>query len=286
VTQQKQVVGSGKLDFGHVHQLIRLLTEVREIPAERPERKQHLVAGVARILDAAVGGAVLGPDSMPEERGALSGASARASGGATLLPLAVADPAGSVFDAMLREMMRITPDQPGTAITATWSELVVGLQRRYGAPYAEQCRLPAGLKDAVLSSVRLRARSCVHGLALYRESAHRPFSEEERNLVHVFHIEYEGLLHASPCDGDDDAPMRAPLSPRQRQTLALVLDGLCDKEIAERLGISRYTVNQYTKVIYRYYAVTSRAQLLARVLVWSRSTRSLIIGTDILSAAL
>jgi DNA-binding NarL/FixJ family response regulator len=84
--------------------------------------------------------------------------------------------------------------------------------------------------------------------------------------VCVFHGECRDLLPASPHDGADDAPVRARLSPRQRQTLALVLHGLCDKEIAERLGISRYTVNQYTKVIYRQYTVTSRAQLLARML--------------------
>ena len=45
-----------------------------------------------------------------------------------------------------------------------------------------------------------------------------------------------------------------------------LLEGLPDKEIAERLGISRYTVNQYTKAIYASFGVHSRAALLARQL--------------------
>ena len=34
------------------------------------------------------------------------------------------------------------------------------------------------------------------------------------------------------------------LSPREQQTLALLVTGLTDKEIASRLGISPHTVNQ------------------------------------------
>ena len=56
------------------------------------------------------------------------------------------------------------------------------------------------------------------------------------------------------------------LSRREGETLSLLLEGLSDKEIAARLTISRYTVNQYTKAIYARFGVHSRASLLARVL--------------------
>src|SRR5262249_685069 len=99
----------------------------------------------------------------------------------------------------------------------------------------------------------------------YRAPEAPAFTAEERTLVHVFHAACEAVLSASLCDPVDDDHVHAGLSRRERQTLALVLDGLADKEIAERLGISRHTVNQYTKAIYRHYAVTSRVQLLARL---------------------
>ena len=53
----------------------------------------------------------------------------------------------------------------------------------------------------------------------------------------------------------------ASLSPRERDTVALLLEGLADKEIATRLGISAHTVNQYTKSIYTRLGVHSRAGL-------------------------
>nr|WP_253816396.1 helix-turn-helix transcriptional regulator [Myxococcus xanthus] len=55
------------------------------------------------------------------------------------------------------------------------------------------------------------------------------------------------------------------LAPRERQTLELLLQGLGDKQIAARLGISRFTVNQYTKTLYRRFGVQSRAALIAQV---------------------
>lgn len=174
---------------------------------------------------------------------------------------------------MIRALMRRTPDDRGAAITATWDELVVEVT----CETADR----AGSAHALFSSVRLRASCHVHGLGLYRDPPDRPFSNEDRNLLQVFHAACESLLHVPPRDGEDDDALRARLSPRQRQTLQLMLSGLCDKEIAGRLGISRYTVNQYTKNIYRHYAVTSRAQLLARLLVQPQSTCSLIIGNGI-----
>jgi DNA-binding CsgD family transcriptional regulator len=56
------------------------------------------------------------------------------------------------------------------------------------------------------------------------------------------------------------------LRPRERDTLALLLEGKCDKEIAERLAISPLTVNQYNKSIFRHFEVRSRSSLLAKLL--------------------
>jgi DNA-binding CsgD family transcriptional regulator len=255
---QEQVVGDGKLELGNVRQLIQLLIEARETPAGHPARREFLIAGVARIVGAAAGVAVLDTDaSTPGSRG--HHAEIVLVGGDHAVLERVLHP-------LIRAMMRIPPGEPGAAVTATWDELVTD-GRWHGSDRVAPCLRPACFADALFSSVRLRPPSHVHVMGLYRARAAPVFSAEERNLVHVFHAGCAGLLRA-PRDGGGDAPVRAlpRLSPRQRQALELVLGGLCDKEIAERLGISRYTVNQYTKAIYRHYAVTSRAQLLARVL--------------------
>jgi len=285
VTRQQHIGSSGKLHVGQVLQLIRLLREAKEIPGGHPERERHLVSGVAQILGAAVAGVSLDPGSVHGGHGQRSAILAFKWDSPTLLAPEQLGQAAHSLQPLVLAMMRLTPCEPGATITATWGELAT--ERRWcSAVKTVHYLRPPGFGDAMFSAVRLRIPSHVHGLALYRGPESRPFSEEERNLLHVFHAECEGLLRSSPtqADGgaDDDDAVCPPLSLRQRQTLALALSGLSDKEIAERLGISRYTVNQYTKVIYRHYGVTSRIQLLARLLV-PPHTHSLIIGTDIAS---
>jgi DNA-binding CsgD family transcriptional regulator len=46
--------------------------------------------------------------------------------------------------------------------------------------------------------------------------------------------------------------------------LRCLLEGDGDKQIAARLGLTRHTMNQYVKTIFRHFGVQSRAELLAR----------------------
>jgi DNA-binding CsgD family transcriptional regulator/GAF domain-containing protein len=59
------------------------------------------------------------------------------------------------------------------------------------------------------------------------------------------------------------------LTPREREVAALVVDGLADREIAERLHLSRHTVSQYVKRIYRKLGADSRV-VLTRLLLGGR----------------
>jgi DNA-binding NarL/FixJ family response regulator len=58
---------------------------------------------------------------------------------------------------------------------------------------------------------------------------------------------------------EDKPPGMSRLSERERQVLALVADGLADKEIADKLGISHHTVGDHLKVIFRKLGRHSRA---------------------------
>jgi len=64
------------------------------------------------------------------------------------------------------------------------------------------------------------------------------------------------------------------LTPREREVARFVVDGLSDRDIAERLSLSRYTVSQYVKRIYRKLDVGSRVALTRLLLNLHDSSRN------------
>ena len=57
-----------------------------------------------------------------------------------------------------------------------------------------------------------------------------------------------------------------PLTPREREVLALLADGLSNKQIASRLGTGVYTVNDHVSAIYSKLGVRGRAAVTRYVL--------------------
>lgn len=69
---------------------------------------------------------------------------------------------------------------------------------------------------------------------------------------------------ASPKEADADIETETvTLSTREAQILGLVADGLANREIAEQLHLSRYTVECHIKHIYRKLAVSSRVRAIS-----------------------
>ena len=60
-----------------------------------------------------------------------------------------------------------------------------------------------------------------------------------------------------------DIPPESALSTREVQILKLVADGMTNREIAESLFLSRYTVECHIKNIYRKLAVPSRTKAVS-----------------------
>lgn len=105
----------------------------------------------------------------------------------------------------------------------------------------------------------------VNVIGLFRELGDPPFSLRERQIAHLFHHELGPLVGKqlatpgiNPLDG---------LSPRLRQTLACLLEGDGEKQVAARLGLSRPTVHQYVSALYSRFGVHTRSELLS---LWIR----------------
>lgn len=98
------------------------------------------------------------------------------------------------------------------------------------------------------------------GTGFHRLLGKPDFNEREQAIVHLIfkHVEW---FHRRYVDPSHNKVLL--LSPRERQTLLLLLGGDTKREIAEKLGISEHTVGDYTKNIYKHFGVNSRGALQA-----------------------
>ena len=61
---------------------------------------------------------------------------------------------------------------------------------------------------------------------------------------------------------------RVPLAPRERELVALVREGLRNREIAERLGVTEGTVKVYMHAVFEKTGVANRIELALRAAEW------------------
>lgn len=97
-----------------------------------------------------------------------------------------------------------------------------------------------------------------------RERAHgrSDFTARDRLIVREAHAALSPLIGGPLARFAEPSPL--DLAPRARQVLGCSLEGDGDEQIAARLKLSRFTVNQYTRLIFRHFGVSSRPELLAR----------------------
>ncbi|MBX9625568.1 MAG: helix-turn-helix transcriptional regulator [Gemmataceae bacterium] len=102
----------------------------------------------------------------------------------------------------------------------------------------------------------------VSGAILTRAAGEPDFTAREVAIVQEAFAVLGPLVGGPLARFSEPSPSALPL--RCRQVLKCLLDGDGDKQIAARLGLSPYTVNEYTKRVYRHFGVEGRAELLAR----------------------
>jgi DNA-binding NarL/FixJ family response regulator len=76
-------------------------------------------------------------------------------------------------------------------------------------------------------------------------------------------IEVDGILIAPDASARDDT-IPEPLTPREIQVLELLAEGLANKAIAERLGISDQTVKFHVASIYGKLGAANRTDAVRR----------------------
>jgi DNA-binding CsgD family transcriptional regulator len=84
-----------------------------------------------------------------------------------------------------------------------------------------------------------------------------------RGLAYANRLASEGGRRSG--ESLQEALQRAPLTPRERDVVALLVAGSSTREIASRTGLTVATVNTYLKRIFSKLGVHSRVELVARM---------------------
>jgi DNA-binding CsgD family transcriptional regulator len=98
-------------------------------------------------------------------------------------------------------------------------------------------------------------------ISINHVAGERKFDGRQRAFLRLFLREIHELA-GSALTMDEAGPF-AGLTPRAREILNALLEGDAEKQIAARLGVSRHTVHDYVKALYRRFGVASRGEMLA-----------------------
>jgi DNA-binding CsgD family transcriptional regulator len=116
--------------------------------------------------------------------------------------------------------------------------------------------------------LQLRGGPYQHTMTVRRCLGERPFSARDVRLIGYLHQELAPQIGSRLAAADE--PSASALSPRLQQALEGLLEGLSEKQIAERLGISPATLHEYVTKLYRRFGVRGRHELMARWIAYGR----------------
>ncbi len=253
--------GSNHLRLSDLHAIHRLVDDCRELGDDPARWRRHLLAELARLLGAGVaveyspkwepfrvnGVVDVGWEDSGLDRRGFEGANAEFERhGFGYNPMI-----GAYF-AAVRRGVRPALTRADVLPDAVW----------YRSAYYRKYHGASGADAMLYDMAGLAGKRFSSGLVLVRPAGESDFNARARAFVHEAHAAVVPLIGGPLAGIDELSP--GDLPPRVRAVLRCLLEGDSDKQIAARLGISRYTVNEYVKAIFVHFGVATRAELLAR----------------------
>lgn len=256
---------SGQLRMRDVRDAYRLIGDCRDLRADPVLWHSRMLEGLSRLVGAAV--ATGGEGRWRRPAGSpvpVSGFSVGLDARGIERLMAYTSQNGPAEDPVFQALRHI----PGVVVVRTRAQVLTDAEWQRSRMYNEYLR-PVRLDGQLTSVCEVSANGAVSVVRLLRGCGEPDFSEREQRLLRFFHAELGRLIGNTLASVFD--PFLQNLSRRQRETLACLLEGVSEKEVAARLGISSLTTHQYVKSIYRRFSVNSRAELLAHFLRRHRS---------------
>jgi DNA-binding CsgD family transcriptional regulator len=151
----------------------------------------------------------------------------------------------------------------GQLVTRSRRQLVSDIEW-YRSIVFNEYRRPGKIDHQLTSVYQTSDDGAISVITVLRALGERDFSPRERRLLNFFHAELGPLIGGALVSATEPSPVK--LSPRLRQTLAYLLEGDSEKQVADHLGLSHDTTHEYVTALYRHFGVKSRAQLMAHAI--------------------
>ena len=255
------------LTLDDISAVIRLVRETCERWDDPAGWREHLLHGACHLLDGNVG--MMVADAASRD--------ARFVRPRTVAQVGVAPPMRALADSAMGMLRRRTFDElsrdvlPGLAtlyghmlrqgwVTAARAELS-DEESYHAAPYYRDFRRHLDCDDYVVSIRIVDVPRRPEAITVDRPHGAARFGPREVALLKLLHDEIGPLVGVRLAT--EDHLCREGLSRRLNETLSLLLEGMSEKEAANRLGLSARTVHDYVTTLYAHFRVCSRAELLA-----------------------
>jgi DNA-binding CsgD family transcriptional regulator len=131
----------------------------------------------------------------------------------------------------------------------------------HASPFYSEFRRELDCDDYVVSIRVIDLPQRPEAIVVGRPHGAAPFGPREIALVKLLHDEVAPLVGVRLAT--EAHLSRDGLSKRLRETLALLLNGCSEKQVASELGLGNRTVHDYVTMLYQHFQVSSRAELLA-----------------------
>lgn len=239
--------------------VFRLLGEIRELRSDPVAWRVHLLEALAALLEAQVG--LTGEMELPY----------------TLDRMRPANPVDFGWSGdHERNIWRDYFSRLDISDDPTWQEIFPHAGRPltrfrdqfmpaaqwYRSEHVQRYRRFSGVDSFIVSQRPLPWLKRDHIIYVLRGWNESPLTIRHQRIMELFHNEFAIMLERDARKAGED-PRIAALGPRLRQTLSLLLASRSEKVIATQLSLSRHTVHQYVKMLYRRLGVCSNIELLA-----------------------
>jgi DNA-binding CsgD family transcriptional regulator len=245
--------------LSELRQVLRLASELRDLPHGSREQKQHVLQGLCALVGAQLGiwldlaeagGGQLKLLDTVEHGWACERERASFVAYLDAQPCSV-DPSHPPLSERMRRDQCVTVARRD----------VLGDREWYRAPHVQEYRRAGGVDDFIYAGRLVHSGIDARGLSLHRPWGDRPFRPRDVALVDAF--TREALWLHEPTTELERWAQR--LSPRLGDVLRGLARGLSEKQLADELQLSQHTVHDYVKALYRRIGVSSRGELLARL---------------------